>query len=536
MSVNYTKRVLETCDWIPVVSTVTNLTHLFARCFDIRNDSYKVYLNKHDVKQNILNLLPIINVINKIIGTLFYTKETCKNLEKPPLFQSNQRLFTADKRFDEVLFARQVCFKKYATNVQKLLLQDRQTLEQFESQGFHLEPSIAPLLKLNFEENFKNYQLASSLIESLNLPYEKNLQDISGRRFDYLEQQIKSAILNFDKMYEDLAGARQAYFKEYATKIQRWLVECRQTLDKFQSQGLHLEPSIGPLLQQNFEENFKNYQLATSFLESLNLPIEKNNDTSSKKFNHLKQKIHFLSLNIDKMHRSIRLFLDQEVQQAANQNDTNEGEECPMCLEKFQPNQLRPWHTKVQITHAEHAACIDCLSKHIFNQITNDYNLDCPLCRKNIEIVSPNNRGQYLQIDKIMANALLAGSLMNLCGFSTFNNSILDITAMFHVINIMLGNYLNTDLSKVVDLIIKLKIVMLILLNLARLYVEKFGTMTPSDKFLSTVFPLIYVFIDVTLATSLLFFIAKIPNKFQTEAEVKQALENNELELRLETA
>jgi hypothetical protein len=68
------------------------------------------------------------------------------------------------------------------------------------------------------------------------------------------------------------------------------------------------------------------------------------------------------------------------------------------------------------------------------------------------------------------------------------------------------------------------------------LYVEKFGTMTPSDKFLSTVFPLIYVFIDLNLATSLLFFIAKIPNKFQTEEEIKQALENNELELRLATA
>jgi hypothetical protein len=125
---------------------------------------------------------------------------------------------------------------------------------------------------------------------------------------------------------------------------------------------------------------------------------------------------------------------------------------------------------------------------------------------------------------------------MNLFGFSTFNNSILDITAMFHVINIMLGNGSNTDLSKVVDLIIKLKIVMVILLNLARFYIENFGNMTPSDKFLSTVFPLIYVFIDLNLATSLLFFIVKFPNKFQTEAEIKQAIENNELELRLETA
>ncbi len=536
MSVNYTKQLLETCDWIPVVSTVTNLTHLFARCFNIRNQSYKDYLNKHDVKQNILNFLPIINVINKIIGALFFTKQICKNLEKPPLLQPNQPLFMEDKGFDEVLFARGVCFKEYATTVQKLLLQDRQTLEQFESQGLHLEPSIAPLLKQNFEENFKNYELATSLIESLKLPHGKNPHDISCKRFDYLEQQIKSAILNFDKMYDDLAVARQAYFKEYATKIQRWLLDCRQNLEKFESQSLYLEPSIGPLIQQNFEETFENYELATSFLESLNLPIEKNDDTSSKKFNHLKQKIHFLSLNIDKLHQSIRNFLELEIDQASNLNDTNEGEDCPLCLEKFQPNELWSWHAKIQITHTEHAACIDCLAKYIFNQMANDYRIECPLCRKNIEIISPNRRGQYLQIDKIMANFLLAGSLMNLFGFSTFNNSILDITAMFHVINIMLGNGSNTDLSKVVDLIIKLKIVMVILLNLARFYIENFGNMTPSDKFLSTVFPLIYVFIDLNLATSLLFFIVKFPNKFQTEAEIKQAIENNELELRLETA
>lgn len=58
------------CDYIPVVSTVTSLVHIFNRTFQNRADylsPYARYLNARTIKFHLLNLIPVVNIIVSII-------------------------------------------------------------------------------------------------------------------------------------------------------------------------------------------------------------------------------------------------------------------------------------------------------------------------------------------------------------------------------------------------------------------------------------------------------------------------------------
>lgn len=73
---NRKTQVIDGLDWIPVVSTVGNLIHIFAR---IQNkvpphSSYGLYLRKITVIENILQLIPIINIFVKAFHTYRNTR------------------------------------------------------------------------------------------------------------------------------------------------------------------------------------------------------------------------------------------------------------------------------------------------------------------------------------------------------------------------------------------------------------------------------------------------------------------------------
>ena len=75
------KAGLEVLDCIPIVSTVTSLFHIYNRVFNVKINTpyYNQYLNGKSVVYHIINLIPVINVINVIFYECFKSKKQVSN-------------------------------------------------------------------------------------------------------------------------------------------------------------------------------------------------------------------------------------------------------------------------------------------------------------------------------------------------------------------------------------------------------------------------------------------------------------------------
>lgn len=78
MTINQIQAVkkIDFCDWIPVVSTATNLYHIFKRATNasLPTSTHGLYLRKITLVENILLLIPIVNIAVKFFNHMRNTK------------------------------------------------------------------------------------------------------------------------------------------------------------------------------------------------------------------------------------------------------------------------------------------------------------------------------------------------------------------------------------------------------------------------------------------------------------------------------